>query len=91
MLFRASNLEDGMAGKKPGVWEREMAQKIRDLRDARQLTQEKLAQLVQVTTKTVWLWEHGERVPNLKTAARLAKVLGCTIDELAGVKKAGKK
>jgi transcriptional regulator with XRE-family HTH domain len=61
-----------------------MGQRIRELRDAHGLTQEQLAHEVGVTVKAVYMWERGTRTPHLKQAARLADILGCTIDELAG-------
>ena len=61
-----------------------MAQRIRQLRKAAGLTQEQLARAVDVVVKAVYMWEHGTRTPHLETACRLADVLGCTLDELAG-------
>jgi transcriptional regulator with XRE-family HTH domain len=61
-----------------------MAHRIRELRKAKGLTQEQLARDVGVVVKAVYMWERGTRTPHLETACRLADVLGCTIDELAG-------
>lgn len=68
-----------------------MGRRFRALRDAAGLTQEQLAHKVGVTVKAVWMWERGTRTPQLKIASRLADVLGCTIDELAGRSKPAKK
>lgn len=46
------------------------------------LTQTKLAKKVCVTQGAVWQWENGRTEPKVTTAAKLAKALGCTIDEL---------
>jgi transcriptional regulator with XRE-family HTH domain len=68
-----------------------VGKKIRELRAARGLTQQQLANLVDVTVTAVSMWENGVRVPYLETASRLADVLGCTIDEIAGRTKTAKK
>jgi putative transcriptional regulator len=68
-----------------------MGHRIRQLRNARGLTQQQLANLVNVTVKAVSMWEGGLRAPYLSTAVRLADVLGTTIDDIAGRKPAKKK
>jgi transcriptional regulator with XRE-family HTH domain len=81
----------GMARRKPTEWEVVMGQRIRELRRARGLTQQQLAHLVDVTVTAVSMWETGVRTPYLETASRLADVLGCTIDDIAGRKPAKKR
>lgn len=61
-----------------------MGKRIRELREARGLTQEQLAHEVGVTVKAVYMWEHGTRMPQLRIAARVADILNTTIDALAG-------
>jgi transcriptional regulator with XRE-family HTH domain len=48
------------------------------------LTQEALARAADVGSDAVRKWERGKRTPLLDMAVRLADVLGCTLDELAG-------
>lgn len=55
---------------------------IRDLRQAAGLTQVGLAKKMNVDQSTVSLWESGSTKPLQKCHKRLAKVLGCTVNEL---------
>ncbi|MBR1438597.1 MAG: helix-turn-helix transcriptional regulator [Synergistaceae bacterium] len=60
------------------------AQKIRELREARGLSQEKLAELIRVSVMTVRRWEWDQRLPRLEEIKQLASVLAVTVDELLG-------
>ena len=55
---------------------------IRKMRLARGLTQAKLAEALVVDTSTVTKWETGEAKPRADKLPLLAKILGCSIDEL---------
>jgi hypothetical protein len=44
-----------------------------------------------VTLGAVHEWERGWRTPSLEMATRLAVALECSLDELAGVEKPGRK
>lgn len=55
---------------------------IRKMRLARGLTQAKLAEALDVDTSTVTKWETGEAKPRADKLPLLAKILGCSIDEL---------
>lgn len=55
---------------------------IRKMRRARGLTQAKLAEALDVDTSTVTKWETGEAKPRADKLPLLAKILGCSIDEL---------
>ena len=55
---------------------------IRKMRLARGLTQAKLAEALDVDTSTVTKWETGEAKPRADKRPLLAKILGCSIDEL---------
>lgn len=46
------------------------------------MTQMQLANKVNVDQSTVSLWESGKIKPLRKIRKRLARVLGCTVDEL---------
>lgn len=48
------------------------------------ITQDELGHMAGVTQKMVSAIETGKRKPSLKLLMRIATVLGCTLDELAG-------
>ena len=56
--------------------------RIQAQREAANLTQAQLALRVGVTQGTVSLWERESILPKSRDLPLLAKVLGCTIDEL---------
>ena len=60
----------------------ELRNRIKDLRTARGLTQEELAELVAVTRKTVNTVENGRFVPSTVLALRLARALRVRVDDL---------
>jgi transcriptional regulator with XRE-family HTH domain len=60
-----------------------MGQKIARLRRARGLSQEALAAAAGVPVGTLRGWEYGRRTPLLDAAAKLARALGCKIDDFA--------
>ncbi len=55
---------------------------IKSLRIASCLTQTQLATEIGVSQQAVGKWERHECDPQWEMAPRLAKVLGCSIDEL---------
>ena len=55
---------------------------LKDRRKALGWSQAELSQLMNVSQSLVSNWESGTRTPALDDAARLADVLGCSIDEL---------
>lgn len=55
---------------------------IKNLRLKAGLTQVELAKKMRVDQAAVSRWESGETKPLRKSRKRLAKVLGCTVDEL---------
>jgi len=56
--------------------------RTKDLRKAKGLTQDQLAVALDVKQSTVAMWEIGQRVPKTSMLPRLAKALGCRIDDL---------
>ena len=58
--------------------------KIRELRQARGLSQARVAEDVGVSKPAVCKWETGVSVPRTELLPLLARVLGCSIDELFG-------
>ena len=56
--------------------------RLRELREARGLTQTSLALLVGVAERTYRSWEAGTNVPTARNARRLARRLGVTVEAL---------
>jgi transcriptional regulator with XRE-family HTH domain len=46
------------------------------------LTQDELAERLKISRTTVTMWETGEAMPRADKLPELAKILGCTIDDL---------
>lgn len=59
-----------------------MLTRIRDLRTQAGLTQQQLADLVHVSSRTIISIEKGQYNPSLMLAYRMAKVFGVTVEEL---------
>jgi len=57
---------------------------IKALREKADLTQQRLGELLGVVQSTVAMWETGESMPRADKLPELARILGCTIDELYG-------
>lgn len=55
---------------------------IKKLRIAAGLTQVQFAKKLNVDQSTVSLWESGKSKPQRKLHKKMAKLLGCTVDEL---------
>src|SRR5690349_6476918 len=62
------------------------AQRLKELRTARKLTQTRLAELLAISPRVYSRWEHGGVTPHFGTIVRLADILGVSLDELAGRK-----
>lgn len=63
---------------------------IQRLRQRLGISQRTLAQRLQVQQSTVAMWETGKNHPRANMLPRLAKALGCTIDDLYKAKTAPK-
>lgn len=61
--------------------EQEFAQRLRQYRKSKGMTQQELADLLGVSNKTVSRWESGS-YPDVTTLVALARALGVTVDEL---------
>ena len=61
---------------------RDFGAKIADLRKKKGLTQAQLADMLNISNKTISRWETGEGYPEVTLLSRLAKALGVTVDEL---------
>ena len=62
-----------------------LGSRIKSLRKERGLTQQELADLVNVTKVSICCYEKGNRTPNLETLMDLASVLKTTPNYLLGV------
>ena len=60
----------------------EFGENVRRLREAKGLTQQRLADQLYVTRQAVSRWEGGSRYPDLMTAKKLAEALDSTMDAL---------
>lgn len=55
---------------------------LKEVREKANLTQEQLANLINVDRSTITKWETGEASPRSDKLPMLAKVLDCWIDDL---------
>lgn len=59
-----------------------IASKIRELRKSRQMKQEDLAKILDVSVSSISLWESGDTVPRMAQLIRMAEYFGITVSEL---------
>lgn len=59
-----------------------LALRIKKLRNKRNMTQEHLAEIVDLSTVYISYMERGIRVPSLEKLIEICNVLDCTMDEL---------
>lgn len=57
---------------------------MKKLREDAGITQQEMADRLEITKRRYGNWERGDREINLIDAARVADILRCTLDELAG-------
>ena len=60
------------------------AERLKLLRQARSMTQSRLAELLAVNPRAYSRWERGDNVPHLETLVKIADILQVTLDELVG-------
>lgn len=60
----------------------ELGKKIRQLRYKADLTQEQLAEKLNIAAQSVSKWENGMTMPDISTLPLLAEIFGVTIDDL---------
>lgn len=58
---------------------------LKAFRDSQGLTQEKLAERVQVSRQTIISIERGKYVPSLELALRFGEAFNCQVEDLFGV------
>lgn len=56
--------------------------RIKELREAKGLTQDYVARMAGVARSTFALWETGRRKPTFDNLIALSRVFGCKFDEL---------
>ena len=67
------------------MYECKIAEKLVELRTAKGVTQEDVAQSLSISNKTVSKWENGASTPDLPMVIELAKYYGVTTDTLLGL------
>lgn len=55
---------------------------IKTVRESKNLTQQYIANELGISRSSVAMWETGEAMPRAGKLPELARILGCTIDEL---------
>lgn len=63
---------------------------IRTLRKEHNMTQEQLAQQLNMKRQTLSNYEIGKRIPDIYELITIADIFDVTLDEIAGRKKSGK-
>ena len=61
-----------------------LAERIKELRKKRKLSQRELAERINVSQQTVGSWETGRSEPNSDMMLRLSELFGVTLDYLLG-------
>ena len=56
--------------------------KIKEKRESMNMTQEELAEKLNIGRSTISMWETGESLPRTATLIKLAEVLDCSVGEL---------
>ena len=56
--------------------------RIRELRQKKQLSQEELARLLKIDRSAVAKWETGSNLPRAEKLIMMAKIFGCSVDEI---------
>lgn len=59
-----------------------IGKKIQKFREEANMSRSELAKRMSVSLQTVYRWENGERVPDMVTFMKLARVLGFNMDKL---------
>ena len=64
----------------------DISKKLKELRAAAGLSQEKLAEHLMVSRQAVSKWENGEALPDMENMIALAKLYNTSLDGLVGIK-----
>ena len=60
-----------------------MNEKLRNMRISAKLTQEQLAEKMNISRQSVAKWENGESIPDVLKCTELAKILGFELEDIA--------
>ena len=71
------------------LYRREFGKKLRDLRRLMGLTQQDLAEALNVSSQAVSKWERGKAFPNMSKMPTIAKLLGAEVSDLLDFGKTG--
>lgn len=63
-----------------------LPERLKEMREARGLTQTRVAELLGVSLRVYHRWESGNAMPHFDTVVKIADVLQVSLDELAGRK-----
>lgn len=58
---------------------------LRLLRNEKKMTQEELAEKMEVSRQTVAKWENKESIPDIAKCRKLANIFGLSLDEIASI------
>ena len=61
------------------------SERLRELREEKNLTQYELSKKVNISTACINRWEKNLRVPNIDSIIILSKFFGCSADYLIGL------
>ncbi|NTV23701.1 MAG: helix-turn-helix transcriptional regulator [Nanoarchaeota archaeon] len=59
--------------------------KLKEYREKRGISQEKLAALAEVTRQTIISVEGGRYMPSLELALKLSRIFSCKVEDLFGI------
>lgn len=62
-------------------------QRLKELREAKGISQQTLGELCGLTRQTIYMYEDGQRVPGLSALIAIADCLDVSIDRLVGREK----
>lgn len=63
----------------------DFAERLKELREERNLSQNDLAKEVKISVACISRWENNLRVPNIDSIIVLCKFFGCSADYLIGL------
>jgi putative transcriptional regulator len=58
--------------------------KLKEMREKKKFTQEKLAELAEVSRQTIISIETGRYVPSLELALKFGKIFACKVEDIFG-------
>lgn len=61
------------------------SERLKILRNLKEITQVELAKVFEVSGRTIYMWEAGERKPDIETLVKLAQYFDVTTDYLLGL------